>query len=142
MTERIQHINTLLSEQFNNRQDFREKRPGIYQLFLPFYHENGDMVEVYLDLRNGVENKSAPSLVRLNDFCMSLMSLMRLSYSYEIDTTNKEKILHRILAENGLFKQDGQIIYDAPIDALYPALMQYCQTVAKISNMRQNNTPL
>ena len=134
MTERIQHINTLLSEQFNNRLDFREKRPGIFQLFLPFYHEDGDMVEVYLDLRNGVKNNSTLSRVRINDFGMSLM---RLSYSYEIDTPNKEKILHRILAENNLVEQDGQIIYDAPMDALYSALMQYCQTVAKISNMRQ-----
>ena len=134
MTEHIHHINSLLSEQFNNRLDFREKRPGIFQLFLPFYHEDGDMVEVYLDLRNGVKNNSTLSRVRINDFGMSLM---RLSYSYEIDTPNKEKILHRILAENNLVEQDGQIIYDAPMDALFPALMQYCQTVAKISNMRQ-----
>lgn len=62
---------------------------------------------------------------------------MRLSYHYELDTPNKEKIFTRIIAENGLYEENGQLIYDAPLSSLYPALMHFCQAVAKISTMRQ-----
>lgn len=130
MSVSAETIRSNLSAQFNERLRMREKRPGIYQLYLPFYHEDGDMVEVYLDLRNEVDE----STIRICDFGMSLM---RLSYSYEIDTPNKEKIFNRILHENGLCEEDGNIIFDTSVDTLYPSLMQYCQTVAKVSSMRQ-----
>jgi hypothetical protein len=43
----------LLRRQFNDRVHFSEKRPGIYQRIAPFYHEDGDMIEIYLDNPKG-----------------------------------------------------------------------------------------
>ena len=39
----------VLKEQFNNQVRFQEKRPGIFQLLSPLYHEDGDMIEIYLE---------------------------------------------------------------------------------------------
>ncbi len=115
----------------------REKRPNVYQLYLPFYHEDGDMVEVYLDLRNyssGLDAVAETDNVRISDFGMTVM---RLSYHYEINTANKERIFARILSENQLKEAEGHIFYDTSISSLYPSLMNFCQTIAKIGTMRQ-----
>ena len=37
------------------------------------------------------------------------MTLMRLSYEFGIDTTNKRKILHEVLANHGAEEIDGNI---------------------------------
>ncbi|MGC8683718.1 MAG: hypothetical protein ACP5UJ_07295, partial [Athalassotoga sp.] len=39
----------LLKEQFNNRISLKEKREGIIQVFAPLYHEDGDMMEIFLE---------------------------------------------------------------------------------------------
>jgi hypothetical protein len=38
----------LLREQFNSHVDVREKRPGVLQLIAPLFHEDGDMMDVFL----------------------------------------------------------------------------------------------
>ena len=78
----------VLKEQFNSRVDFKEKRPGIMQLIAPFYHEDGDMVDIFL-----TETPSGKIQV-----CDYGMTLMRLSYSYELDTPNKERIFTKVLS--------------------------------------------
>jgi hypothetical protein len=62
------------------------------------------------------------------------MTIMRLSYSFEIDTPNKERIFQRILAENGVQEENGAIVLDAPIESLYPAILQFAQAVSKACN--------
>ncbi len=117
-----------LRSQFNDHVAFSEKRPGIQQLVAPLYHEDGDMVDIFLELpRNGGNQ------VRICDFGMTLM---RLSYSFDVDTPNKERILQRILSENQLREENGNLSIEADIDALYPAVLQFAQGVAKVGNMR------
>lgn len=117
----------LLKTQFNNRVAFKEKRPGLMQLYGPLYHEDGDMVDIFLESKNG------NGKIRV---CDHGMTLMRLSYSFEIDTPNKERILNKILAENHVLEENGNIYIDTAPESLYPAVLQFAQTVAKISNMR------
>ena len=117
-----------LSEQFHKRIQIIEKRAGIYQLLIPFYHEDGDMIEIYVD-----SEKSQNGTIRLTDFGMSTM---RLSYSYNIDTPNKEKIFQKMLSENGLREENGSVILDASNDLLYQSILQFVQAVAKICSMR------
>lgn len=117
-----------LREQFHRRIDVAEKRAGIYQLLIPVYHEDGDMIELYVD-----STKSDNGTIRLCDYGMGVM---RLSYSYDIDTENKEKIFHKILSENGLQEENGNIYLDTPVDMLYPAVMQISQGIAKVCSMR------
>lgn len=134
MNKLIDYIFNQLASQFNDRLRIREKRPGIYQLYLPFYHEDGDMVEVYLDGRKRTNEVTESEVIRISDFGMTAM---RLSYAYEIDTPNKEKIFSQILSENQICEVDGHIVYDTPIDSIYPSLMHFCQAIAKVSTMRQ-----
>ncbi|MCX5873213.1 MAG: DUF1828 domain-containing protein, partial [Deltaproteobacteria bacterium] len=82
----------LLKEQFNSQVLFRERRPGIIQLIAPLYHEDGDMVDIFLETINGDQEK-----IRV---CDHGMTLMRLSYNFDLDTPNKERIFQRILSEN------------------------------------------
>jgi len=120
-----EEIISRLSEQFNKRIRIIEKRPGIYQLFLPFYYEDGDMMEIYLQKENGYW--------KISDFAMTHM---RLSYSYNIDTENKEKIFQKIISENGLNEENGNIYIIAKDDNLYPFILQFVTGISKVSSMR------
>ena len=117
-----------LKSEFNHHVAFREKRPGILQVLAPLFHEDGDMVEIFLDL---------PTLpndpIRISDHGMTLM---RLSYSYDVDTPTKRRILDRILSENGIAEDDGRLYLSTQKEKLYPALLQFAQTVAKVTNMQ------
>lgn len=122
MDEILEHIKT----SFNNKINIREKRPNIYQLILPIYHEDGDMIDIFIE-RIGEEK------YRLCDFGMTLM---RLSYSYEIDTDNKEKILQKILLENHLSEENGNIYFETKTENLYSDILHVCQSYMKIGSMR------
>jgi hypothetical protein len=117
----------LLKTQFNNRIGFKNKRPGVMQLYVPLYHEDGDMVDIFLESKNGNEN------IRV---CDHGMTLMRLSYSFDVDTSNKERIFNKMLSENHVYEDNGNLYIDSKPENLYPTVLQFAQTVAKVSNMR------
>ena len=91
----MENILTYIKSDFNGRVSIKEKRPGIYQLLLPIYHEDGDMVDIFIKQK---ENDK----YTLCDFGLTLQ---RLSYTYDIDSENKESILQRILLENSLSEE-------------------------------------
>jgi hypothetical protein len=64
------------------------------------------------------------------------LTLMRLSYSFDIDTPNKEKIFNKILKEYGVQNENDNLFIETTSDTFYPALMQFAQTISKIINMR------
>lgn len=115
---------THLSAGFGKHVAVREKRPGVMKLLAPLFHEDGDMVDVFLEQRDG--------RIRV---CDRGLSLMRLSYGYEIDTQNKERIFRQILAENAINEDNGNLYLDVTPDELYPAVLHFGQTVAKVCNM-------
>lgn len=130
MNDLLNKITRELREQFSNRVRLEIKRPGVYQIFLPMYHEDGDMVELYIDLRD--ENLNKSSLIRLSDFGMTVM---RLSYSYDLDTPNKERIFRKIVLENGVEENQGELSLNVPMDMLFQGIMQICQAIAKVGSM-------
>lgn len=117
-----------LKEQFNGHVAFRERRPGVVQVLAPLFHEDGDMVDIFLD-----EPANGTSMLRVGDHGMTLM---RLTYNYDLDTENKQRIFHRILAENHIQERDGRLYMDAEPERLYPAILHFAQTVAKVSSMQ------
>ncbi len=119
---------SLLRAQFNNQLALVEKRPNILQLVAPLYHEDGDMVDLFLDTSERSDHR-----VRICDFGMTLM---RLSYNYELDTPNKERIFHRIITENRVSEDNGNLYLDAEPERLYPSVLQFAQTVGKVANMQ------
>ncbi len=123
----MRHYLDALKKQFNDRIRFVEKRPGIFQLLAPFYHEDGDMLEIY------IERLEDNGTVRISDHGMTVM---RLSYEYDIDTPNKRRIFDKMLTENQLMEKDGRLYLETGLESLYPSVLQFAQTVAKVSNMR------
>lgn len=117
-----------LKAEFNQHISFKERRPGVLQVVAPLFHEDGDMMDMFLDLP-----KTFSMPIRVSDHGMTLM---RLSYSYEVDTPTKRKILNRILSENGVTEERGRFFIEAGPANLYPAIMRFAQTIAKVSNMQ------
>ena len=118
----------LLKQQFNGHVAFRERRPGVFQVLAPLCHEDGDMVDIFID-----EPRNGSNRVRISDHGMTLM---RLTYTYDLDTENKLRIFDRSLAENRIAEQDGRLFIEAEPEGLYPAILQFAQTVAKVSSMQ------
>lgn len=116
-----------LKEQFNNFFFLKEKRENILQVFAPLYHADGDMMDIFLS------EIPERDLVKISDYGLTLM---RLSYSYDIDTPNKEKIFNKILAENSIQSENGNLFIDVKPQYLYHGIMQFAQAISKITNMR------
>lgn len=122
MNNLIQEISPLLPTQF----DLKVKRAGIYQLFAPFYHEDGDMYDVFLKPTDN-------GLIEITDFGLTMM---RVSYVYDFDTPNKEKILSKIVQSNGVKLIRGNLVLVTEKAYTLQAILQFTQTVAKITNAR------
>ena len=118
----------LLKTQFNNRIRVEEKRPGIRQLFVPLFHEDGDLVDIF------IEESPYPNKLRISDHGMSLM---RLSYSFEVDSDRKERIFQNILSEYGMSESGGNIFVDIDPNDLYPTVLRFAQAAAQVSSMRR-----
>jgi len=115
---------SILATGFGKHVSLREKRPGIMKLLVPLFHEDGDMVDIFLEQHG--------DRVRISDHGLALM---RLSYHYDIDTQNKEKIFRQILGENRVQEDEGDLFIDVAPSDLYPAVLHFGQTVAKVCNM-------
>lgn len=122
----MEQILNYIKRDFNGRIAIKQKRPGIYQLLLPIYHEDGDMIDLFITPL--AKNKFA--------LCDYGLTLQRLSYSYDIDTENKETILQKILSENKLTEQEGNICLETKPETLYSDIMHITQAYAKIGSMR------
>lgn len=122
----MEQILNHIKNDFNGRVGIKKKRPDIYQLLLPIYHEDGDMIDLFITPVG--ENKFA--------LCDYGLTLQRLSYSYDIDSENKENILQKIISENKLTEQEGNICLETNPDTLYTDIMHITQAYAKIGSMR------
>lgn len=116
----------ILNKDFNGKVSIKRKRPDIYQIMLPIYHEDGDMIDLFIQSIG--DNKFV-----LSDFGLTLQ---RLAYSYDIDTPNKEIILQKIISENKLSEQDGKIFLHTNFENLYYDILHITQSYSKIGSMR------
>ncbi len=112
-------------------QDLYERRSNIYQLIVPIHHEDGDIVDVYLE-----ESPLGNGHIRICDFGLTLM---RLSYTFEIGTSTRQRILDSILINNGVKNDNGNLYLDTPIDLLCERVLQFAGCVQKICSMRYWN---
>ena len=106
----------------------RKKREGILQVQSPFYHEDGDMYDVYVEEVDG----------KLR-FCDFGKTLMRLSYTFDIDTDNKRRIFQEMLSANRVEfdERTGNIYLDADVESgdLSAPFFQIAQAIAKVSRL-------
>ncbi len=122
----IQTITEAIRVQFGVDFFIYEKRPGVYQFSSSIYHEDGDAFEIYLVPEND-------DTIKITDFGMTVM---RLSYYYELDTDRKNEIFNKIVRENRANVSSGSIEIVTKIKSLFPSIMQMAQVIAKVSNMR------
>ena len=76
-------ISDVLKSSFYNQFNLKEKRTDLYQIFVPLYHPDGDMFDIFL--------KILPNNQLLLTDCS--LTLMRLSYTFEIDSPNNQTLL-------------------------------------------------
>jgi len=113
-----------LEGQFSGHIKIKRVSPDVYQVKAPFYHEDGDMMDIFLE---GDGNKFV--------ICDFGASLMRLSYSFDIDTNHKEKIFSKVLANNGVTNHNGNILLPSSYETFFDDLMQYQTAISKITNL-------
>lgn len=115
-------LNVLKSE-FNSI-DFREKRPGVFKVILPYFYEDGDMYDVFVEEHG---NK-----IRISDYGLTIM---KLSYNFEFDTPRKAEVLHSIISQNRCCAENGCIYLDVTPAQFNCGMYQFVQTISKVSTM-------
>ena len=124
----VSRIRESLNRMGSGGLDLYERRAGDYQLILPILHEDGDMLEVYLQ-----DSPMGEEYVRICDFGLALM---RLSYTFNVDTPSRQRILDSILINNRVKSDDTSIYLDTHISALYEGVLQFAGCIQKVCNMR------
>ena len=64
------------------------------------------------------------------------LTLQRSAYSYDIDSENKEAILQKIITENSLTEQEGDVCLEIKPETLFKDIMHVTQAYVKIGSMR------
>lgn len=119
------NISGILQEQFGKMVSLEEINSNTMRVYAPFFHEDGDMISMYLDIN---ENGK----IRIRDFGNTLM---RVSYTFDIDTVNKQNILTNIVNSNYGTLIDGELSIDTDVEHLSNSIFQYSQLIAKVSNI-------
>ena len=116
-----------LRKEFHSEFKLDEVRPGVYQVFLPAFYPDGDMIDIFLK----------PNVDGNIHVCDMGLTLMRLSYTYDFSTENKKRIFKKILHECDADIENGNIFISTAPTAIYAGIMQFTQLIAKISDMKR-----
>lgn len=111
--------------QIDNNFKLKEKRPGVFQIIAPFFHEDGDMISMFIE-------ETEEGQIRISDHGLTLM---RLSYLFDIDTDNKQKTLNNIVLARGAELNDGCIDLKTRPDIIVPNILAYAQLVSEVNSM-------
>lgn len=114
----------ILSATMNGKLSFVEASPDSQRILAPFFHEDGDMYDIFL-----CENDQQ---LQICDFGMTLM---RLSYKTDLDTDGKMRIFSKIVANNGVTFDRGNLIMNTSYETFFTDLMQYQIAVSKVSSL-------
>lgn len=106
------------------RIDFREKRPGLYKVIIPYFYEDGDMYDIFIE--------EIGTKIRISD---RGLTLMKLSYSFDLDTQHKKEVLENIIFQNRCKIETGNIYLDVIPSQFTGGIYQYIQTISKVSTI-------
>lgn len=119
------NIQERLQKEFGTQIALEEIAPNTMRIYAPFFHEDGDMFSMYLEIHND-------STILLRDFGNTLM---RVSYTFEIDSQNKINVLNNIVKSNYGNYDDGELFISTTLDHLPQDIFQFSQLVAKVSSI-------
>ena len=125
MTDIKQKLELQITEGFKQVVSLSVRRPNLFQLHIPYYYPDGDMIEIFLTPQTNEK-------VLIQDMGITLM---RMSYEFSMDSKNKQKIFREIISQFQAEEKDGNIMITSPVDQIFPFLMQFIQLVTKISDI-------
>jgi hypothetical protein len=117
----LKRINNVTGDLIN----FEKVDETTFRVKAPFFHEDGDAYEIYLK-DNGNGNLQ---------FCDFGLSLMRLSYTYDIETKSHVEAYNKVLSQNLINNDNGNLVLDTNYQTLFDDLMQYYQGISKVTNL-------
>lgn len=121
-------LKSLLTKNFTSNFQIEEKKENLFQLFAPLFYPDGDMMDIFIQV-----NPSNPSDFKV---CDCGLTLMRLSYDFDLDTPNKKNILENLLSENGASINNGNISISVKPEFLTMGVLQMTQVIAKTLNLK------
>lgn len=104
---------------------FREKRLGVYKVLAPFFYEDGDMYDIFIE-------ELGTGKIRISDYGLTLM---KLSYGFDIDTEHKQEVLDTIVMQNRAQIDNGLIYLDILPHQFGAGMNQFAQVISKVTNM-------
>ena len=128
----IQILNENLSHSLNNSFKLEQKRNNLYQIFVPLFYNDGDMLDIYL--KPDIAHNSVV-------VCDCGKTLMRLSYKIDIDTPRIEKVVTDIAHDNDALIDNGNIYIQSSLELLFENIMQLSRIISQIDtipNSRHN----
>jgi len=114
-----------LQSYFSSSLPIIEKRPNLYQIVAPFFHEDGDLLEVFIE----------PIANNRFRFCDYGLTLMHLSYNIKL-TDARELLWQKILLENRLQEEEGNLYFECDAENLLNSFYHYVQALVKISGLK------
>ena len=121
----LQGLESLATE-FKTLQ-FREKRSGLFKVLVPFFYEDGDMYDIFVE-----ECPHNNSLLRISDHGLTLM---KLSYNFDIETPKRKEILESTISQNRCLFDDGMIYLDIRPQQFVMGIYQFAQVISKVNAM-------
>lgn len=114
-----------IAKSFEWSLEIRLVKVGTFQIFLPYFHEDGDMIDIF------VYNYGKKIIV--TDFGKTMM---RLSYYTNLDSPTKQKLLNSILASYFVKLENGKLILVVEkIEELFSYIMEFISVVTKVTNI-------
>ena len=123
MTQLLE-LNALLQKQFGTNIGVEEVSPNVFRVYAAFFHEDGDMLSMYLDLRS--------DSMFIRDYGNTLM---RVAYTFDFESENKRRILNDIVnSYNGMLIND-EVLMSVNESNLAMTIYNFSQLIAKVSNI-------
>ena len=117
----IQELKNIVNDKF----EFFQKDDEYVQVTIPMFAEDGDIYEIFVkELEEGKYIITDCGI-----------TLMRLSYSYEINSDRKREIFNKIIRSNKVEFQSGEILLESDIQNFENSVFRLAQVIAKVSNM-------
>lgn len=124
-SEFLKKIQLYLSEGFNREVQLVERRINLYQVYLPLYYPDGDMIDIFIS--KGNDHK-----IKIQDMGNTLM---KLSYYIDINSKTKQKLYNSILDSYQINTDNGNLYLFADYEEVYFSIMQLATVIIKISDI-------
>lgn len=117
----------LLKDQFNSQVQVREESYGVAELILPAWHDDGDMVRVFLEpvFADGEE------WVHISDHALTLMHV----FDVDVETTEGKTLFLSVVRRSMINEANGILFLDVKAEKLLDGVLHFIQAATRIHEM-------